>query len=139
MKRRPSAFLSLSPQVRFSFSRVSKPAPLVGRLARHTSGTPQRICTGSTPIGSSAWESNGGSAVDLILRVDTSACNFTARPLYVSSLVGENHHALATGGSAPYVLEATARTGFSIYLGNATTPANANADKWHIEWIGIGQ
>ena len=110
-------------------------AGIEGRLARDTSGAAKRICTGSTPIGSTAWQAYGTG--DITVRVDTSACNFTTRPLYITALVGENQHFITTGGSNPYVSDATATTRFDIYIPNYT-PANANAFKWHIEWIGIG-
>jgi len=59
------------------------------------------------------------------------------RPMYITALVGENQHFLTTGGSTPYVSDATATARFDIYIPN-TTPASANTNKWHIEWIGIG-
>lgn len=110
-------------------------AGIEGRLARDTTGATKRICTGSTPIGSTAWQAYGSG--DITVRVDTSGCNFTTRPIYITALVGENQHFLATGGSNPYVSDATATTRFDIYIPN-TTPAVANSNKWHIEWIGIG-
>ncbi|HMJ57065.1 MAG TPA: hypothetical protein VK540_33580 [Polyangiaceae bacterium] len=110
-------------------------AAIEARLARDTSGTPQRICTGSTPIGSTAWQAY--TATDVTVRVDTSACNFTTRPLYITSMVGENLLYMTTGGSTPYVVEATAKTQFDIFVPNST-PTNANLNKWHIEWIAIG-
>jgi hypothetical protein len=110
-------------------------AGIEGRLARDTNGAPKRICTGSTPIGSTAWQVYGASG--MTVRVDTSACNFTTRPLYITALVGENQHFMTTGGSSPYVNDATGATRFDIYIPNAM-PAEANAFKWHIEWIAIG-
>lgn len=110
-------------------------AAIEGRLARDTSGATKRICTGSTPIGSTDWQAY--SSTDVMVRVDTSACNFTTRPIYIPALVGENLLYITTGGSTPYVIEATAKTQFDIYVRNST-PADANANKWHIEWIGIG-
>jgi len=110
-------------------------AGIEGRLARDTSGAAKRICTGSTPIGSTDWQVYGSSGITV--RVDTSGCSFTTRPLYITALVGENQHFVTTGGSAPYVTDATATTRFDIYIPDAT-PAGANMYKWHIEWIGIG-
>jgi hypothetical protein len=110
-------------------------AAIEARLARDTSGTPQRICTGSTPIGNTAWQTY--ATTDVMVRVDTSACNFTTRPIYMTGLVGDNLLYLTTGGSTPYVPEATARTQFEIYVPNAT-PVYANANNWHIEWTAIG-
>jgi hypothetical protein len=110
-------------------------AGIEGRLARDTSGATKRICTGSTPIGSTAWQAYGSG--DITVRVDTSGCNFTTRPIYLSALVGQNQHFVTTGGSEPYVSDATATTQFDIFIPN-TTPASANANRWHIEWIGIG-
>jgi hypothetical protein len=108
------------------------------RLARDTGGTAQRICSGSTPIGSSNWRVYDGIAI--ALTVDTSACQFTKRPLYVSNLGGENLHYMTSGGSNPYVTDANGRTQFDVYVvGNGPlTPAAANGDKWHIEWVAFG-
>lgn len=113
-------------------------AGLENRLAHDTADTPQRICTGSTPIGTTAWDAYNATTVHV--KVDTSACQFTTRPLYVSSLVGESNHYTATGGAAPYVTDANAKTQFDIYANAATnwTPADANTQKWHIEWVAIG-
>jgi hypothetical protein len=49
----------------------------------------------------------------------------------------EDDERLTTGGSTPYVVEATANTQFDIFV-PSSTPANANLNKWHIEWIAIG-
>lgn len=109
-----------------------------GRLARDVAGNAQRICTGSTPIGSTNWQVYSANGV--MVSVDTSACNFTTRPTYVSSLVGENRHASTVGGSSPYATDATGKTKFDVYVfQNANvTPAEANTDKWHIEWVAFG-
>jgi hypothetical protein len=113
-------------------------ATIEGRLARDTNGTAQRICTGSTPIGSTNWRVYASNVI--ALTVDTSGCQFTGRPIYLSSLAGENQHYIANGGSSPYVKDATAATQFEVYVncGGPRTPAEANIDKWHIEWIAIG-
>jgi hypothetical protein len=113
-------------------------ANIEGRLARDTGGTAQRICSGSTPSGSTNWRVYDANVI--ALTVDTSGCQFTSRPLYISNLVGENRHYLAAGGSNPYVKDATGKTQFDVYVtnGNPFTPADANGDKWHIEWIAIG-
>ena len=109
-----------------------------GRLARDTSGTAQRICSGSTPIGSTNWRVYDANVI--ALTVDTSGCQFTNRPIYITNLVGENLHYLTNGGSSPYVKDATAKTQFEVYVGYGApwTPTDANGAKWHIEWIAIG-
>ena len=113
-------------------------ANIEGRLARDTSGQAQRICTGSTPIGSTNWRVYDANVI--ALTVDTSGCQFTNRPVYNSNLVGENRHFRAVGGSNPYVRDATGNTQFEVFVNNGApwTPTDANGDKWHIEWIAIG-
>lgn len=113
-------------------------ATIEGRLARDTAGNAQRICTGSTPIGTTSWRVYDANVI--AVTVDTSACQFANRPIYLSNLVGENRHYLAVGGSNPYVRDATARTQFEVFVncGGPRTPDAANDDKWHIEWVAIG-
>jgi hypothetical protein len=76
-----------------------------------------------------------------VVTVDTSACKFTKRPLYLPVLSGTTNSWTTTGGSDPYVTDATATTQFSIYInagaaGVSTT--NANSYNWRIEWVAIG-
>jgi hypothetical protein len=108
--------------------------------AHDTTGAPLRICSGSTPVATTAWQVYG-TGPQIFITIDTSACKFTKRPLYLPVLAGSSGHWTTTGGSNPYTVDATAATQFQVYVYNGTagtTPAAANASNWHIEWIAIG-
>jgi hypothetical protein len=113
-------------------------ANIEGLLARDTGGQARRVCTGSTPIGSTNWRVYDANTI--AATIDTSGCQFTSRPVYISNLAGENRHFRAVGGSNPYVKDATGATQFEVFVNNGApwTPPEANGDKWHIEWIAIG-
>ena len=95
-----------------------------------------RIGRGQTPPGSTAWQvySPNGVFVD----VDTKAAGFTATPVYVACIGGNSSHWATTGGSSVY---SASNVGFRIYVkwsdNSALVPATANANGWHILWIGI--
>ena len=94
------------------------------------------IGAGQTPQGATSWQVYNASGI--YVDVSTSAAGFSAAPLYITSLHGTNNHWSTTGGSSVYSPTAA---GFRIYLrwvdGAALTPAMANANGWHIQWIGI--
>ena len=102
-------------------------------VAVSTNGEGQRICTGSTVPGETAWAVY--STDYLMVEVDTSACGFSATPKYFTSLGGATHHWTAVGATSIYSATATS---FGVYLNNVKTPASANADQWHIQWMAVG-
>jgi hypothetical protein len=109
-----------------------------GKFGAHDpTGAPLRICSGSTPIGNTNWQNYNGQVTVV---VDISGCGFTSKATYFPVLAGTSAHWTTTGGSTPY-LTSTPLTSFQIYvnIGSAgVSPAAANTDNWHIEWIAIG-
>jgi hypothetical protein len=95
-----------------------------------------RIASGLTPAGATAWIQYGASGV--YVDVNTSAGKFSAVPVYITSIGGNSSHWATTGATSIY--NATA-TGFRIYVrwvdNSPLTPAQANANQWHINWIGM--
>ena len=95
-----------------------------------------RIATGRTAPGSTPWKvySPNGIYVD----VDTSHGRFAGIPIYTTSLGGVSQHWTTTGATSIYLPTAT---GFRVYVrwadGAPLTPATANANHWHICWIGM--
>jgi hypothetical protein len=102
--------------------------------ARDTNGNALRICTGRTTEGSTNWlqYNTDGIYVD----IDTSACDFTSTPIYISNLAGNGDNWTATGGSSPYSRTATDFRIYVYYPG--MTPAAANNKGWHINWMATG-
>ena len=105
-------------------------------VAVSVDGSGQRICTGSTPAGSTAWQVYSTSY--LTLSIDTSECGFTATPRYFTSLGGSTHHWRTAGATSIY---AATTSSFQIYLFNegGNTVAAANTDQWHINWMAVGE
>jgi hypothetical protein len=93
------------------------------------------INAGFTPSGTTNWQAYGTNAI--YVDVNASTAGFAATPFYIASLGGNNNHFDAQGIDAIY--SATA-TGFRIYLKSATgatlTPAYANSNEWHVQWLG---
>jgi hypothetical protein len=104
--------------------------------ARGADGTPRRVCSGSTPIGSTAWSVYNANGVTV--KVDTSGCGFTSTPHYVSSLGCSNVCWQTTGGNNPYKATATGFDIYVYYIPGPFTPAQANESGFHIEWIAVG-
>ncbi len=108
----------------------------------------QRIASGQTPQGSTAWQVYSPSGI--MVDIDTTAGKFSSAPVYLSSIGGKTRHWSTTGATsiypipaippAPPVHYATA-TGFRVYVrwanGGPLTPAMANSYGWHINWIGM--
>lgn len=104
-----------------------------------------KIAAGSTTPGATNWQPypgrpDPGIENGIYVDVDTSGANFTSTPKYVTSIGGDGFHWETTGGSAIY--SPTPR-GFRVYVRFSTnrtlSPAFANQNKLHINWIGIGQ
>jgi hypothetical protein len=94
-----------------------------------------RVFAGRTLPGL-GWQVYTGNGI--FIDVNTSAAGFTATPLYITSIHGDQQHWATTGGSSVYN---PTPTGFRIYVrwwdGTVLTPAQANSNNWHIQWIGI--
>jgi hypothetical protein len=105
-------------------------------LNNPASGKAVRICSGSTPAGSTTWAVYATDAIKVT--VDISVCKFTSKPVILSVLAGRTSHWITTGGSNPYVTDSA--TSFDIYVKNTAdiTPAVANERAWHVEWTAIG-
>jgi hypothetical protein len=102
--------------------------------ARDVSGTAQRICSGKTEMGKTAWVQHRTDGV--YVDIDTSGCQFSSTPIYISSVGGKGWHWETTGGSSIY---SSTKNSFRIYLKlGAITPAKANEYGWHINWMAIG-
>ena len=94
------------------------------------SGTSPESCGGATTPGS-GWQAYGSG---IYIDIDTSSCNFSGTPKYMSSMGGTSGHWGFNGESAIYSPTAT---GFRIYIVAATT-SNASSYGYHINWIGFG-
>jgi len=95
------------------------------------------IAKGSTPVGNTAWQQypdGEGVFVD----VDTSSAGAKTTPIYITSIGGRFAHWSTTGATSIY--EPTP-TGFRVYVrwsvGGPLTPAEANFNQWHINWIAV--
>ena len=102
----------------------------------------QRIASGQTPPGSTAWQVY--SPTGIFVDVNTTAAKFSSVPAYVTSIGGKGSHWSTTGGSSVYgkpLGTYPTATGFTVYVrwidGSPLTPATANANGWHINWIGM--
>ena len=100
-----------------------------------------RLCAGHTPIGSSDWQTYHTD--EIYIDVDTSHCNFTQTPIYISNLAGDSWNWRTTGGSSPYY---RTKNSFRIYLEfisvNDHQPLSknfANERDWHITWMAVGK
>jgi hypothetical protein len=104
------------------------------------------VASGRTSPGQTNWRtySVNNKAYGIYVDVDTSSAAFTRTPVYVTSIGGNGYHWTTTGGSAVYSPTAT---GFRIYvrwsevlstapIPDPPTPQFANAQGWHINWIG---
>jgi len=102
------------------------------------------IARGSTPVGNTAWQQysvpggvvTGGQGI--FVDVNTSSSGFTTTPIYITSLGGTGYHWGTTGATSIY---APTPTGFRVYIrfpdGSSLTPAFANQNQWHINWIAV--
>ncbi len=97
----------------------------------------QIAARGSTPLGNTAWQQYpGGEGV--YVDIDTSSAGFTTTPIYITSIEGITRHWGTTGATSIYL--ATPK-GFRVYVryfdGSPLTPAEANNNGWHINWIAV--
>jgi ribosomal protein S11 len=70
---------------------------------------------------------------DMFQTVDTSACNFAARPVYVTSMQGKSSHWTSTGSSEVY--SATANK-FTQYI-DGSDPDKAAANEYKTNYIAV--
>ncbi|MHB8272889.1 hypothetical protein [Bradyrhizobium sp.] len=104
----------------------------------------QRIASGQTTPGATAWQPYQGSVPGVYVDVDTTSGKFSSAPVYVTSIGGKTTHWATTGDSSVYptppAVYPTA-TGFRVYLkfvdNGPITPATANSYGWHVNWIGM--
>jgi len=98
----------------------------------------KKVWTGKTIPGQTNWQKYTGSMAGVYVDVDTAEAGFTSIPIYLTSLGGDACHWETTGATSVYQ---STTTGFRVYVkfssGAALTPAKANENKWHINWIGI--
>jgi hypothetical protein len=111
---------------------INQPTPALSQAVQSAF-----IAKGSTPVGNTAWQQypdGEGVFVD----VDTSSAGFKTTPIYITSLGGRLAHWSTTGATSIY--EPTP-TGFRVYVrwstGGLLTPAEANYNQWHINWIAV--
>ena len=112
-----------------------------GAVQEASNGTYKRICSGSTApgVGWVDYTTTNGIYID----VNTSGCNFTNTPRYVTSLGGASGHWLTTGVTSIYQPTAT---GFRIYLAGMSHDgnpwnlrvSNPETNQYYINWIAIG-
>ncbi|SHF33531.1 hypothetical protein [Vibrio gazogenes] len=99
--------------------------------------TPNIVCSGQTTSGDTSWQQYPNGA-GIYVDIDTSACELTSMPTYMTSMNGNNTHWEVTGTTSIY--NAT-ETGFRVYIrytnGRALTPATANGFQWSINWIAL--
>jgi hypothetical protein len=92
------------------------------------------LVSGSTPVGKTAWQQYPGRE-GVFVHVNISA-QFRSTLIYITSLGGNLGHWGATGATSIYN---PTPTGFRVYVryatGGSLTPAIANQNGWHINWI----
>jgi len=111
---------------------INQPTPVLSQPVQSAF-----IAKGSTPVGNTAWQQypdGEGVFVD----VDTSSAGFKTTPIYITSLGGRLAHWSTTGATSIYT---PTPTGFRVYVrwstGGPLTPAEANYNQWHINWIAV--
>lgn len=130
---------------------TSAGGPLDARLAALEASLPRdatgglHVCSGSTVPGNTAWTGYPTSSpTQIYVQIDTSACGFKNRPIYLTSLGGKSSHWTTTGAAQPYEITDPVtpyQKAFRIYINNLpgnVTPADANTNGWYVQWIGIG-
>lgn len=97
---------------------------------------PFRIYFGKTEPGDTNWKQHSEG---LIVEVDTSATGFQNTPMYFCNLTGERNTSYAgDGGYSPYNQTNKKFTILTVTT-RGISPSEANAWKWHIQWIAIGE
>ncbi len=119
------------------------PLILINQLTPALSQTVQ-VASGSTPVYQTAWQSysDGQGGEGIFVDVDTTLAGFKTTPIYTTSLGGNGYQWLSSGATSIYT---PTPTGFRVYvrwsavssLTPALTPAFANQNGWHINWIAV--
>ena len=106
---------------------INQPMPALSQTVQ--------VSRGSTPVGSTAWQQYPDGE-GIFVDVNTSSAQFTTTPIYITSLGGTSAHWHTTGATSIYL---PTPTGFRVYVrwanGGSLTPAFANQNGWHINWI----
>ncbi len=108
----------------------------VGPVQEASDGTYKRICSGSTAPGA-GWVnySTNGIYID----INTSGCNFSNTPRYITSMGGTSSHWMTTGATSIY---SPTPTGFRVYVrgdnGYVVRTTQATNYGYHINWMAIG-
>jgi len=98
-----------------------------------------KMCCGETDP--DAWRSVGGpynAGGFLEVRVDTSACAFSMKPVFMVNIAGDSSHDLLTGTTA---FEGASAKGFNYkvqHIHKAVNVQGAKAKKWRVQWCGVG-
>src|ERR1051325_1445984 len=97
----------------------------------------QRIASGQTPPGATAWQPYVGGTNGIYVDINTTAGKFSATPVYITSIGGKTNHWATTGATSIYPIPpatSPTATGFRVYVryidGSAITPATANSYGW---------
>jgi len=128
---------------------VGDPSPLSGtdgasrqwvlaQIAAVTGGAGgSKIVCGSTPTGQWVSYTSGAISVTVDTRSSTLGPNFSATPLYLTSLGGTSN--IFRASNAVTVVSPN-NTGFIAVIdtGGVFTPAFANTNNWVISWCGVG-
>jgi len=93
-------------------------------------GSPQQPVPGVCEGQSASWRAYGG---DMVQTVDTSACGFTDRPVYVTSMQGKTQHWTSTGSSEVYHASANQ---FTQYI-DGSNPSKAASNGYITNYIAV--
>ncbi len=110
---------------------------VIGNLlgaAKGPAGEAFRIAVGKTSPGNTNWIQYGQNGI--YVDIDTSGAGFSSTPFYFTSLGGNSRHWTTQGATSIYSPTAT---NFRVYIyKQGLTVSEANDNRWHIVWIGIG-
>jgi hypothetical protein len=108
---------------------INQPTPALSQTVQ--------VFRGSTPVGNTAWQQVPGVS-GIFVDVDTSSAKLTSTPIYITSLGGAGYHWTTTGATSIYT---PTPTGFRVYVRftveGQISPAFANQNGWHINWIAV--
>jgi len=118
--------------------------------ATDENGNPKKLICDSTALGATGWQDYvGGGIMTEVYTTDNESPggnpNFSSKPMYLWSIVGTDVD-YGNGTSAVYIPNSTWPTygpgdelrKFLIFLQNAPSAAEAEANGWRISWCGVG-